>query len=160
MFVTNLTNDRLGINGVVNLAPREVNLYVNDKDLDLVDRVVRLEAAKLVSVVRESGLVKTGITGKVIKTVGAQHEALSPAPRTPGVEVESKVAIETQEEVANKTVENTETAEEIVEEEVAPIIEPEAPVEEAKEEAVAVEKPAKKSRKAKVAEAVAKATEM
>ena len=156
MYVTNLTNDRLGINGVVNLAPREVNLYIDNKDLDLVERVVRLEAAKLVSVVRESGLTKTGITGKVIKTVGAQSEALSLAPRTPGFEMEEVKAPEIEEEVAKTTDEEiTEIAEEKLEEEAAT----EAPelVEEVKEEVV-VEKP-KKSRKAKVAEAVAKATE-
>ena len=156
MYVTNLTNDRLGINGVVNLAPREVNLYIDNKDLDLVERVVRLEAAKLVSVVRESGLTKTGITGKVIKTVGAQSEALSLAPRTPGFEMEEVKAPEIEEEVAKTTDEEiTEIAEEKLEEEAVT----EAPelVEEVKEEVV-VEKP-KKSRKAKVAEAVAKATE-
>ena len=156
MYVTNLTNDRLGINGVVNLAPREVNLYIDNKDLDLVERVVRLEAAKLVSVVRESGLTKTGITGKVVKTVGAQSEALSLAPRTPGFEMEEVKAPEIEEEVAKTTDEEiTEIAEEKLEEEAAT----EAPelVEEVKEEVV-VEKP-KKSRKAKVAEAVAKATE-
>ena len=157
MYVTNLTNDRLGINGVVNLAPREVNLYIDNKDLDLVERVVRLEAAKLVSVVRESGLTKTGITGKVVKTVGAQSEALSLAPRTPGFEMEEVKAPEIKEEEVAKTTDEeiTEIAEEKLEEEAVT----EAPelVEEVKEEVV-VEKP-KKSRKAKVAEAVAKATE-
>ena len=156
MYVTNLTNDRLGINGVVNLAPREVNLYIDNKDLDLVERVVRLEAAKLVSVVRESGLTKTGITGKVVKTVGAQPEALSLAPRTPGFEMEEVKAPEIIEEAAKTTDEEiTEIAEEKLEEEAVT----EAPelVEEVKEEVI-VEKP-KKSRKAKVAEAVAKATE-
>lgn len=156
MYVTNLTNDRLGINGVVNLAPREVNLYIDNKDLDLVERVVRLEAAKLVSVVRESGLTKTGITGKVVKTVGAQPEALSLAPRTPGFEMEEVKAPEVEEEVAKTTDEEiTEIAEEKLEEEAVTEV-PEL-VEEVKEEVI-VEKP-KKSRKAKVAEAVAKATE-
>ena len=156
MFVTNLTNDRLGINGVINLAPREVNLYINNKDLDLVERVLRLEAANLISVVREKGLTKTGITGKVVKTVGAQPEALSLAPRTPGIEVEEKAPIEVPEAVEKPAEENTETAKEILEEE-ATTEAPEA-IEEVKEEEVVVEKP-KKSRKAKVAEAVAKATE-
>ena len=156
MYDTNLTNDRLGINGVVNLAPREVNLYIDNKDLDLVERVVRLEAAKLVSVVRESGLTKTGITGKVVKTVGAQPEALSLAPRTPGFEMEEVKAPEVEEEVAKTTDEEiTEIAEEKLEEEAVTEV-PEL-VEEVKEEVI-VEKP-KKSRKAKVAEAVAKATE-
>lgn len=156
MYVTNLTNDRLGINGVVNLAPREVNLYIDNKDLDLVERVVRLEAANLVSVVRESGLTKTGITGKVVKTVGAQPEALSLAPRTPGFEMEEVKAPEIEEEVAKTTDEEiTEIAEEKLEEEAVTEV-PEL-IEEVKEEVV-VEKP-KKSRKAKVAEAVAKATE-
>ena len=157
MYVTNLTNDRLGINGVVNLAPREVNLYIDNKDLDLVERVVRLEAAKLVSVVREKGLTKTGITGKIVKTVGAQPEALSLAPRTPGIEMEEVKAPEVKEEAAKTTDEEiTETAKETLEEE-ATTKAPEA-IEEVKEEEVVVEKP-KKSRKAKVAEAVAKATE-
>ena len=84
MYVTNLLNVKLGINGLINLAPKEVNRYIDNEDLDLVARVVRLEAANLVSVVREEGLTKTGITGKIVKTMGADTSALTQAPRTGG----------------------------------------------------------------------------
>lgn len=84
MYVTNLRNVKLGINGLINLAPKEVNRYIDNEDLDLVARVVRLEAANLVSVVREEGLTKTGITGKIVKTMGADTSALTQAPRTGG----------------------------------------------------------------------------
>lgn len=82
MYVTNLTNNKLGIDGRLNLAPREVNRYIDNENTDLVARVLRLESARLVSVIRETGLTKTGITGKVVKTIGVDTNALSKAPRT------------------------------------------------------------------------------
>lgn len=85
MFVTNLTGKKLGINGRINLAANEVNRFIDNEDTDLVARVLRLEAARLVSVVRENGLTKTGITGKVVKTVGFDEGGASTAPRTAGV---------------------------------------------------------------------------
>ena len=85
MFVTNLTGKKLGINGRINLAANEVNRFIDNEDTDLVARVLRLEAALLVSVVRENGLTKTGITGKVVKTVGFDKGGASTAPRTAGV---------------------------------------------------------------------------
>lgn len=85
MFVTNLTGKKLGINGRINLAANEVNRFIDNEDTDLVARVLRLEAARLVSVVRENGLTKTGLTGRVVKTVGFDKAAVSTAPRTAGV---------------------------------------------------------------------------
>lgn len=85
MFVTNLTGKKLGINGRINLAANEVNRFIDNEDTDLVARVLRLEAARLVSVVRENGLTKTGLTGRVVKTVGFDKDAVSTAPRTAGV---------------------------------------------------------------------------
>lgn len=81
MYVTNLTKSRLGINGIINLAPEEVNRYIPDTP-DLISRVSNLERAQLVSVVRESGKTKTDIPGKIVKTVGVDTGALSTGPRT------------------------------------------------------------------------------
>ena len=77
MYVTNLTKSRLGINGIINLAPEEVNRYI-----PLISRVGNLERAQLVSVVRENGKTKTDIPGKIVKTVGVDTGALSTGPRT------------------------------------------------------------------------------
>lgn len=81
MYVTNLTKSRLGINGIINLAPEEVNRYIPDTP-DLISRVGNLERAQLVSVVRENGKTKTDIPGKIVKTVGVDTGALSTGPRT------------------------------------------------------------------------------
>lgn len=153
MYVTNLLNVKLGINGLINLAPKEVNRYIDNEDLDLVARVVRLEAANLVSVVREEGLTKTGITGKIVKTMGADTSALTQAPRTGGIKPPVTPAPPVQKE----------------EEEIKPPaaeVAPEDPKDEQAEEEVKVEdvvepaKPAKRSsRKAKVIEAIEKATQ-
>lgn len=153
MYVTNLLNVKLGINGLINLAPKEVNRYIDNEDLDLVARVVRLEAANLVSVVREEGLTKTGITGKIVKTMGADTSALTQAPRTGGGKPPVAPAPLVQKE----------------EEEIKPPaaeVAPEDPKDEQAEEEVKVEdvvepaKPAKRSsRKAKVIEAIEKASQ-
>ena len=153
MYVTNLLNVKLGINGLINLAPKEVNRYIDNEDLDLVARVVRLEAANLVSVVREEGLTKTGITGKIVKTMGADTSALTQAPRTGGIKPPVTPAPPVQKE----------------EEEIKPPaaeVAPEDPKDEQAEEEVKVEdvvepaKPAKRSsRKAKVIEAIEKASQ-
>lgn len=66
MFVSNLTNSPLGIDGIQILKPREENRYVEDTE-DLVDRVKRLEAVKLVAVKREEGLTKLAVTPVVTK---------------------------------------------------------------------------------------------
>ena len=132
MFITNLTKSPLGVNGLVNLAPFEVNHYIDDKDKDLVARVVRLEAAKLISVIRTPGLTKVGIPGKVIKTIGVDTTGLTEAPRSVSKEAASK---ETQ--PVTPSVMETPAVEE-----VAPIEEaPEAEVVEVKET-----KPAKASK--------------
>lgn len=160
MFITNLTNDRLGVDGLINLAPREVNRYIDDKNKDLVARVVLLEAAKLISVVRKPGLTKTGIPGNVVKTIGADKAALTSAPRTEGVKAPvtpastikapADVELPKEEEVQPLEVPAEEVKEDVKVEEVIPDAAPE----------VVPEKPAKRtSRKTKVMEAVAKATE-
>lgn len=159
MFITNLTNDRLGVDGLINLAPREVNRYIDDKNKDLVARVVLLEAAKLISVVRKPGLTKTGIPGNVVKTIGADKAALTSAPRTEGVKapvtpastIKAPADVELpKEEVQPLEVPAEEVKEDVKAEEVIPEAAPE----------VVPEKPAKRtSRKTKVMEAVAKATE-
>ena len=158
MYVTNLLNVKLGINGLINLAPKEVNRYIDNEDLDLVARVVRLEAANLVSVVREEGLTKTGITGKIVKTMGADTSALTQAPRTGGVKPPVTPAPPVQKEEEEIKPPAAEVAPEDPKDE--------DPKDEQAEEEVKVEdvvepaKPAKRSsRKAKVIEAIEKATQ-
>lgn len=153
MYVTNLTNKKLGINGALNLAPFEVNRYVNNKDKGLVARVVNLENANMVSVIREEGFTKIGIPGKVVKTIGVDEKGLDKAPRSAKV----KPPVATKESVAPKA-EKVEKIVEAVKEEVAPVIE--EPVAEVAEEKVV--KPAKSKLATKIAakaKAASKATE-
>ena len=163
MYVTNLRNAKLGINGVINLAPREVNRYIDDEDLDLVARVVRLEAANLVSVVREEGLTKTGITGKIVKTMGADTSALTQAPRTGGVKPPVTPAPPVQKEEEEIKPSAAEVAPEDPKDEDLKDEDPkdeQAEGEDKVEDVVEPTKPAKRSsRKAKVIEAIEKASQ-
>lgn len=152
MYVTNLTNKKLGINGALNLAPFEVNRFVNNKDKDLVARVVNLENANLVSVIREDGLTKVGIPGKVVKTIGVDTKGLDKAPRSANVKPAAP-----KESVAPKA-ELVEKTKEVVKEEPAPVVE--EPVAKVAEEKVV--KPAKSKLATKIAakaKGAAKATE-
>lgn len=101
MFITNMTNNRLGINGEVVLRAGERNLHVDETTASpaLLARISRLERAKILSVVREVGMTKTGIRGKVVKTLGADTAAVAPTPRS----VEPEVVEEKPEE---KVVDN------------------------------------------------------
>lgn len=148
MFITNLTKSPLGINGLINLAPFEVNHYINDKDKDLVARVVRLEAAKLISVIRTPGLTKVGIPGKVIKTIGVDTTGLTEAPRSVSKEAAPK---ETQ-PVTPPVMETPEVEEVVAEEVSAEPAAPEAEVVEVKET-----KPAKASKAKSATKASSKA---
>lgn len=94
MFISNLHNAILGIDGRLNLAVGEVNHYIDDSDTDLVARIKQLESAKLVSVSTEQGLVKTGITGRVVKAIGVDTAAVSNSPRSGGRVVRSEVTTE------------------------------------------------------------------
>lgn len=94
MFISNLHNAILGIDGRLNLAVGEVNHYIDDSDTDLVARIKQLESAKLVSVSTEQGLVKTGITGRVVKAIGVDTAAVSNSPRSGERVVHSEVATE------------------------------------------------------------------
>jgi hypothetical protein len=163
MYVTNLRNAKLGINGVINLAPREVNRYIDDEDLDLVARVVRLEAANLVSVVREEGITKTGITGKIVKTMGADTSALTQAPRTGGAKPPVAPAPPVQKEEEEIKPPAAEVAPEDPKDEDLKDEDPkdeQAEGEDKVEDVVEPTKPAKRSsRKAKVIEAIEKASQ-
>lgn len=95
MFISNLHNAILGINGRLNLAVGEVNHYVDDSDPDLVARIKDLENAKLIAVSNEPGLVKTGITGKVVKSVGVDTGAIGNGPRSAAKAQTAKTEMET-----------------------------------------------------------------
>lgn len=103
MFISNLHNAILGIDGRLNLAVGEVNHYIDDSDTDLVARIKQLESAKLVSVSTEQGLVKTGITGRVVKAIGVDTAAVSNSPRSGGRVVRSEVATEDSKSEASVT---------------------------------------------------------
>lgn len=118
MFVSNLTKGRLGINGVINLAPEEVNRAIEVTE-DLLRRVKALSAAHLVSFTTEEGLTKKGIAGKVVGTVGIDEGALSDGPRT-GAKVAKEDVKENTENVEVKVEEAKEVnAEEVKTEEAA-----------------------------------------
>lgn len=82
MFISNLHNAILGIDGRLNLAVGEINHYIDDSNIELVTRVKELESAKLVSISNDPGLVKTGITGNVVKAVSFDAGAVSNGPRS------------------------------------------------------------------------------
>lgn len=115
MFISNLHNAILGIDGRLNLAVGEVNHYIDDSDTDLVARIKQLESAKLVSVSTEQGLVKTGITGRVVKAIGVDTAAVSNSPRsefrtTPARIKDDSVAPEAPASKTVKTRKTTKTA--------------------------------------------------
>jgi hypothetical protein len=115
MFISNLHNAILGIDGRLNLAVGEVNHYIDDSDTDLVARIKQLESAKLVSVSTEQGLVKTGITGRVVKAIGVDTAAVSNSPRsgfrtTPARIKDDSVAPEASSSKTVKTRKTTKTA--------------------------------------------------
>ena len=88
MFVTNLTNGRLGVDGIIHLGPREENRFLEDTP-DLVARVKRLKQAKLVDVRFEEGLVKpepvqeevkAAVEADVKEAAPVKEEVADPAP--------------------------------------------------------------------------------
>lgn len=142
MFITNLTKNPLGVNGLINLAPFEVNHYIDDKDKDLVERVALLEAAKLISVIRTPGLTKVGIPGKVVKTIGVDTTGLTEAPRS----VSKGAAPKKTQPVTPPVMETPEVKEAVAEEAMPEEVTPEAAASEAEVVEVKETKPAKASR--------------
>ena len=72
MFVTNLAQHPLGVDGIIILKPGEQNRFIEETE-DLVDRVKRLASVGLAQVRFEEGLVKDGLpkeeAPKVVKAV-------------------------------------------------------------------------------------------
>ena len=60
MYVTNLKDYPIGLDGRVILAPSEVDRWISDDNKGLCQRARVLEANKLVSIKMEVGLDKTG----------------------------------------------------------------------------------------------------
>lgn len=79
MFVTNLTNSPLGVDGIVILQPKAEMIFVEDT-VDLTDRVSRLKLANLVTVSYEEGLVKTGFVEAEVPVVAEVAPAVVEAP--------------------------------------------------------------------------------
>lgn len=109
MFITNLHKSILGIDGRINLAVGEVNRYIDDTNAELVSRVRALESAKLISVSHDPGMVKTGVTGKVVSTVCLDTGAVTNGPRSAGklqtakTLEQSKIKVTSDEKPANKS---------------------------------------------------------
>lgn len=80
MFVTNLTNGKLGVDGIIQLMANEQNRYIEETP-DLVARVNRLKRAQLVTVSFDEGLVKPEpSTDVVAKPVEAEKvQAVEPS---------------------------------------------------------------------------------
>lgn len=60
MFITNLKDHVVGVDGVINLAPKEKDRYVDENYKDLYPRCLSLQAEGLISINLGEGLTKTG----------------------------------------------------------------------------------------------------
>ena len=67
MYVTNLTNRPVGVDGIITLRPNEENRYIKDTG-DLYIKVSKLVSANLVAVSKQPGLSKT-ITAEAVSVI-------------------------------------------------------------------------------------------
>lgn len=127
MFVTNLTNAKLGLGGPVVLRARETNRFIDDNNKSLVAAVLRAKTAHLVAVKNEEGLIKR-VPAVAVKTLTVDVPAIDKKPRTTGeklvevqdTEVKPEVKEEIKEDVKDTVTETEEVnkANEVKEEEV------------------------------------------
>lgn len=97
MFVTNLANHPLGVDGIVILKPGEESRYIEETE-DLVSRIERLKGVGLVTVEYEAGLVKDGLPTELEPEVKV---TVTTEPETEVV-TETKVVTTAKEEPAAK----------------------------------------------------------
>ena len=69
MYVTNLTNRPVGVDGIITLRPNEENRYIKDTG-DLYIKISRLVSANLVSVSKQPGLTKT-FTAEAVSVIAS-----------------------------------------------------------------------------------------
>ena len=67
MYVSNLTNRPVGVDGIITLRPNEENRYIKDTG-DLYIKVSKLVSANLVAVSKQPGLEKT-ITAEAVSVI-------------------------------------------------------------------------------------------
>lgn len=147
MFVTNNTNVKLGISGAVVLRAREKNRFIDDEDLKLVEAVMRLKAANLVSVVKAKGLTKS-VPAAAVKTVTVDTGAIGLKPRSSTERVEEVLAKEVEVKKEEEKVNEVPVQEpETVVENVQPVEEVETKEDEVVEDTNADSKKKKKSKK-------------
>lgn len=149
MYVTNLTNRRLGLSGPIVLAAREKNRYIEEDNLKLVEAVHRAKAANLVSISKEEGLSKV-ITTDAVKTLVFDADGIGSKPRTKGKQLSVEAPVE--EAKVEKVKPEVKTEELVAEVPETKEVEVEVENKDVKtEEEVVEEKPTKKSRRSKKA---------
>ena len=104
MYITNLTNRPVGVDGIITLRPNEENRYIKDTG-NLYIKVSKLVAANLVSVSKQPGLEKT-ITAEAVSVVETVETSSVDDIIVP--EAETIVAQSTTVEVVENTVEDAE----------------------------------------------------
>jgi hypothetical protein len=82
MFVSNLAQHPLGVDGIVILKPGEQNRFIEETP-DLVERVKRLESVGLATVRFEAGLEKNGLPLVTETKIEAPVEEVKPVEDEP-----------------------------------------------------------------------------
>ena len=104
MYVTNLTNRPVGVDGIITLRPNEENRYIKDTG-DLYIKVSKLVTANLVSVSKQPGLTKT-FTAEAVSVINSVETSSVDAIVAP--EAEAIVEPSATVEVVESTVETAE----------------------------------------------------
>lgn len=102
MFVTNLTKNIVGIDGIINLAPEEKDRYIDENYKDLQARCESLKNHGYISIDIGAGLEKNGLPMTELK---AENAAIEPP------KVEEPVATETDGSVDSEDSTEEETSE-------------------------------------------------
>ena len=102
MFVTNLKDYMVGIDGIINLAFKEIDRYVDENYKDLAARCESLKQNGYISIDIGAGLEKNGLPMTELK---AENAAIEPP------KVEEPVATETDDSVDSEESTEEETSE-------------------------------------------------
>ena len=102
MFVTNLTKNIVGIDGIINLAPEEKDRYIDENYKDLQARCESLKNHGYISIDIGAGLEKNGLPMTELR---AENAAIEPP------KVEEPVATETEDSANSEESTEEETSE-------------------------------------------------
>lgn len=108
LFVTNLTNKIIGFDGVIKLAPKEVNRAIEVNTANL-RKAKFLASAHMIAYIIADGLTKN-VDGTVVNTIGIDSDALSKEPRT---------KVKKEEPTTSASAETVESTAEVVEETIS-----------------------------------------